>query len=171
MHMPPGRTVTTRQPDRQGAWQRTGGGAVARRSGTVAAGARNLLVVEDDPAILDLVRESLRGEGYRVAVAATFAQAVEALSHARFDLVLADALGAATTDPQANRWAILESVRDLAGYTPVVIFTAHRQSDFADFKERGFSDLLLKPFDLDDLLDTIRRNLPGERQAVAKIEG
>ena len=133
----------------------------------MGAGTRKVLVVEDDATILDLVRESLRGEGYRVAVAASFAQAVEALSHARFDLVLADALGAATTDPQADRWAILERVRDLAGYTPVVIFTAHRQSDFADFKERGFSDLLLKPFDLDDLLETVRRNLPGERPAGA----
>ena len=130
-----------------------------------ASGSRKLLVVEDDPAILDLVRESLRAEGYRVAVAANFAQAVEALSHTRFDLVLADALGAATTDPQANRWAVLERVRDLAGYTPVVIFTAHRESDFADFRERGFSDLLLKPFDLDDLLATVRRNLPGEQPA------
>ena len=129
----------------------------------MSARTKKLLVVEDDPAILELVRESLRGEGYRVAVASNVEQAVGALSHTRFDLVLADALGAATTDPLADRWAILERVRDLAGRAPVVIFTAHRPSAFADFKERGFSDLLLKPFDLDDLLDTVRRNLPGER--------
>lgn len=135
----------------------------------MSAGAKKLLVVEDDAAIVDLVRESLRGAGYRVAVATNFTQAVEALSHTRFDLVLADALGASLTTPLANRWELLEQVRELAGYSPVVIFTAHRRSDFADFKERGFSDLLLKPFDLDDLLDTVRRNLPGERTAFAPI--
>ncbi len=123
------------------------------------SGAGRLLVVEDDLAIRDLVCEALRAEGYRVAVASDFQQAVDALAHTRFDLVLADALGASTTEPTADRWAILERIRDLAGYSPVVIFTAHREHDFANFRERGFSDLLLKPFDLDELLDTVRRNM------------
>ncbi len=123
------------------------------------AGAGKLLVVEDDPVIRDLVCEALRAEGYRVATASDFPQAVDALAHARFDLVLTDALGASTTDPAADRWAILERIRELAGYSPVVIFTAHREQDFASFRERGFSDLLMKPFDLDELIATVRRNL------------
>ena len=129
----------------------------------MGAGTGKVLIVEDDAAILDLVRESLRSEGYRVAVAASFAQAGEALSHARFDLVLADALGAATTDPQADRWAILERVRDLSGYTPVVIFTAAGQQEFADYRARGFADLVLKPFDLDDLVATVGRHTGSAR--------
>ncbi len=136
----------------------------------MSAGARKLLVVEDDEAILELVRESLRAEGYRVAVATTAEQAVDALTHTRFDLVLTDALGARPTDPMADRWAILERVRALAGAAPVVIFTAHRRSDFADFKARGFNDLLLKPFDLDELLATVRRNLPDEHPAVLSLK-
>ncbi|HEX5505897.1 MAG TPA: response regulator [Thermomicrobiales bacterium] len=124
-------------------------------------GVYTLLVVEDDPAILELVRESLRAEGYRVAVAADFPAAAAALGHTQFDLVLADALGAATADARANRWATLERLRDLAGSAAVVIFTAYSAVDFAGYRERGFSDLLLKPFDLDELLETVRRNLPG----------
>lgn len=128
-------------------------------------GARTLLVVEDDPAILELVRESLRAEGYRVAVAEDFPAAAAALGHAQFDLVLADALGAATPDARAQRWATLERLRDLAGSAAVVIFTAYSAGDFAGYRERGFSDLLLKPFDIDGLLETVRRNLPGTRMA------
>ncbi len=124
-----------------------------------------LLVVEDDPAILEMVQEALRAESYRVAVAADFKQAVDALTHARFDLVLADALGATAAEPEAERWAVLERIRDLAGYSPVVIFSAHRERDFDGFEERGFRDLLLKPFDLDELLDTVQRNLSDERRA------
>jgi DNA-binding response OmpR family regulator len=127
------------------------------------AKASNLLVVEDDPAIRELVHESLSAEGYRVATASDFGQAVEALAHTRFDLVLADALGASTTNPKADRWTILDQIRELAGYSPVVIFTAHHENDFVGFKERGFSDLLLKPFDLDELIMTVHRNLlPSE---------
>ena len=132
--------------------------------------AGNLLVVEDEPAILDLVREALRAEGYRVAVASDFDQAADALTHTRFDLVLADALGAATTDPAADRWAVLERIRDLAGSAPVIIFSAHRESDFADFRERGFRDLLLKPFDLDELLDTVKRNLASAERGMRSAE-
>lgn len=50
------------------------------------------LVIDDDPAILDLMNETLRDAGYRVATAASFEQGVEALEHLRFDLVLTDAL-------------------------------------------------------------------------------
>lgn len=122
---------------------------------------RAVLIVEDDSAILELVRESLRAEGYRVACAANFPTAADALGHAHFDLVLADALGAATPEARADRWVILERLRDLAGTAAIVIFTAYSEGDFADYRDRGFSDLLLKPFDLDDLLATVRRNLPG----------
>lgn len=132
---------------------------------------RAVLIVEDDPAILELVRESLRAEGYRVACAADFPAAADALEHAQFDLVLADALGAATPDTRAERWVILERLRDLAGGAAVVIFTAYSEADFADYRQRGFSDLLLKPFDLDELLTAVRRNLPGDTSAVVPDGG
>ena len=118
-----------------------------------------LLVVEDDPAIAEVARLCLQEEGYRVAVATTFAQAVEALTHTRFALVLADTLGATAARPDTERWVLLEQLRVVAGYTPVVIFTAHRAQDFAGFAARGFRDLLLKPFDLDELVATVQRSM------------
>lgn len=131
--------------------------------------AGKVLVVEDDTAIRDLVAETLRAEDYWVAAVADFPAAVDALAHTRFDLVLADALGAAGAppgaDPLKDRYAVLDRIRELAGYSPVVIFTALRGGDFPDFRERGFSDLLLKPFDLEELLATVERNrIPNVEQ-------
>lgn len=118
----------------------------------------DVLVIEDDAAIRALVCEALGDAGYAVAAAGDLPQAVDALARARFDLVLADPLGPAATEPGTDRWAALTHLRDLAGGTPVVIFTAGRDGDFAGFEGRGFSDLLRKPFDLDELLALVRRH-------------
>jgi DNA-binding response OmpR family regulator len=117
-----------------------------------------LLVVEDDPTISDLVRECLEAEGYVVVTAGDMEQVVAALTQCQFDLVLADAIGE-TTPTSADRWHTLDRLRDLAGGAPTIVFTAHGGRDFAEFREHGFSDLLLKPFDLDDLVSVVRRNL------------
>ncbi|WP_237153889.1 chemotaxis protein CheB [Oryzibacter oryziterrae] len=66
---------------------RTGGGA-----GPASSVTGNILVIEDDPAVRDLLEASLRGEGHRVAVAADGNVAIEAVARRSFhpDLVLAD---------------------------------------------------------------------------------
>jgi DNA-binding NtrC family response regulator len=45
----------------------------------------------------------------------------------------------------------------------VVIVTAHRTDGYADFRARGFAAVLGKPFDLDQLYETVRRVLCVER--------
>lgn len=91
-------------------------------------------------------------------VAAAHADALVALAAFRFALVLADTAGATAADP----WSGLEAVRDAAGDTPVVVFSAHHPRVFADFHERGFAGLVAKPFDLDTLLATVRHLVGGD---------
>src|SRR5690348_10087626 len=65
-----------------------------QRAGMIARGqSPRLLVVEDDPAISELVRECLEAEGYAVVTADSMEQAVAALMERQFDLVLADVIG------------------------------------------------------------------------------
>jgi two-component system nitrogen regulation response regulator GlnG len=130
-----------------------------------AARGGRILVVDDDASVRSVVHEALSEGGHRVAGAATLEQALEALAHARFDLVLVDALQAPAGGDPSDRWAVVERVRKQAGYAPVVIFTAYREEDFTGYAERGFADLLLKPFDLDELLATVARHLPSHRPA------
>jgi DNA-binding NtrC family response regulator len=130
-----------------------------------------LLVVEDDLAICDLVRECLEAEGYAVVTADGMEQAVAALTQRQFDLVLSDVIGEATPVPAVDRWRNLDRLRDLAGGAPTIIFTAHGGYDFAEFREHGFSDLLLKPFDLDDLVAVVQRNLAQHTQTRNRENG
>jgi CheY-like chemotaxis protein len=51
---------------------------------------KNILVVEDEPASLELLSHFLRKEGYRVSEASDGAEAIELLGTSRFDLVLTD---------------------------------------------------------------------------------
>ena len=125
--------------------------------------AHTVLVVDDDAVIRAVVHEVLQAEGYRVAGAATVEQALDALTHTRFGLVLADARLAGGGQRPTDRWAVLERLRAAAGSTPVVIFTAAGQQEFADYRARGFADLVLKPFDLDDLVTTVARHTGSAR--------
>ena len=114
-----------------------------------------ILVVEDDPAIGEVVRDMLRDEGVRVVTATTHADALTALSAVQFALVLADTAGGsvvASDDP----WGDLDAIRRAAGAAPTVIFSAHNPGTFAGYAARGFAGFIAKPCDLDDVLHAIR---------------
>ena len=118
-----------------------------------------VLVVEDHAPAAEMVVDFLGDEGYAVVAAVGLAAAEAALAAGRFDLVLCDSLRKSTTGLLTDRWAALERVLDLAGGTPVVMLTAYRPDYFADWRARGFADLLPKPFRLGELLATVRRHL------------
>ena len=114
---------------------------------------------EDEPSIATLVQEALREAGHRVIVAPTPDAALTALTGVRYALILADTAGTETVTG-GDPWASLDQVRRPAGPTPVVIFTAHQPSLFADWPDRGFAGFLAKPFDVDDLLTLVADLLP-----------
>jgi len=109
-----------------------------------------ILLVEDDPAISELLDEYLSEEGYSVTIAADDAAALAVLVARSFALIIADAL--VEQRPPAERWTALEAIQRAAPDTPIIICTAHRADHFADYAARGFSALLTKPFDLEALL-------------------
>jgi DNA-binding NtrC family response regulator len=118
-----------------------------------------ILVIDDDPALLELAREALADEGYDALTLDNHVDAQRVLSAGRFALVLADTAGPWVAD----RWPALEAVRDAAGDTPVVIFSARDPRDFGGYAARGFAGFVRKPFDLDTLLDIVRATLTGNR--------
>lgn len=118
---------------------------------------RAILIVEDDPAIRELLEACLTGEGYRAVAVPTVAAALSALAQERFDLVLTDTMDAKLDEP----WGLLGAVRDAAAPAPVAICTAHDQHAFADYRARGFAAFIGKPFDLDELDDVVAALLAG----------
>lgn len=127
-----------------------------------------ILLIEDDPDINTIVLLALEATGYRVVVGTGMVQALALLTAAPIALILAAPLRRPGTGESAERWAGLEQIREHAPAIPIVIFTAANADDFAGYRARGFSDLLLKPFSIDQLINIVRRNL---RQPLHQILG
>jgi two-component system response regulator MprA len=114
-----------------------------------------VLVVEDDESIRGLVSRVLAGEGYRVVTAEDGAVALELLGRGTVvpGLILLD-WGMPTPGAVFAR-----AYRALpAPPAPLVVLTAGADGAAAA-EEAGACGLLCKPFDLDDLVDTVRRFL------------
>lgn len=117
-----------------------------------------VLVVDDDPDLLDLVCIVLEQEGYQVVRASDGAAALEEAAHRRPDLILLD-LKMPVMD--GTRFARLFRERHGTG-TPIVVFTAadDPRKRAADIDAAG---VLPKPFSYDALVATVDGLLRPER--------
>ncbi len=129
-------------------------------SGAAQAEAR-LLVVEDDPNILELLSASLRFAGFSVTTATNGGQAVIRARDERPDLIVLDVML-----PDLDGFEVIRKLRDGGTRTPVVFLTAR---DATDDKIRGLTlggdDYVTKPFSLEELTARIRavlRRTTGE---------
>ena len=114
-----------------------------------------ILVVEDDPDILKLMEEALRGEGYRVVTAQVGAEALAAARREQPDLIVLDLML-----PRMNALQFrAEQRRDPAlASVPIVCLSALSHAQTIAL-ELGTDDCLPKPVDFDRLLEIIRRHL------------
>jgi DNA-binding response OmpR family regulator len=112
-----------------------------------------VLAVDDDEAILDIVEWALEDEGYRVARATDGGQALALLPDLRPVLILLD-----MRMPGMNGWEFAQAYGALDGWrSPVVVMTA-AQDAVQLAAEIGAAGCLGKPFDLDQLIATVRHH-------------
>ena len=101
-----------------------------------------ILVVDDEPALLDVLREHLVTEGYVVETRNTGAAAIAAIREQRFDAVLLDLNMPGAVDGRTVLSVVGRAV-------PVIIITGI--GDLADARatlQGGAFDFVTKPFDL-----------------------
>ncbi len=109
-----------------------------------------VLVVDDDPDILDAICDILEGEGYRVARARHGLEALDKVSEERPALILLD-LMMPVMDGMAFAHALRE--KNLADGVPIIVISADgNPQKAASVGARGF---LAKPFDIQALLDHV----------------
>jgi two-component system OmpR family response regulator len=114
----------------------------------------SLLVVDDEPNIRELLSASLRFAGFRVASAATGAEAVAYVQRTRPDLVVLDVML-----PDADGFTLVKRLRDDSDRDkiPVIFLTA---KDGVEDKISGLTaggdDYVTKPFSLEELIARIR---------------
>ena len=130
----------------------------AWRSGYDRATKSTIMIVDDEPLNIEIVRKDLESAGYRhFLTTSNSVEAVEIIQREKPDLVLLD-----LRMPDVSGLEILEQVRATKSTqdTPVIILTAvedpatkHRALDL------GATDFLSKPFDRLDLLPRVRNAL------------
>ncbi|MEM7620368.1 MAG: response regulator [Pseudomonadota bacterium] len=117
-----------------------------------------ILLVEDETALLEAMEEELRDEGYEVVCAENGSEALEKLANYAPDLILSD-----IAMPQMDGHALLQEVREKFPKlieTPFVFLTAfNAKADIIKGKKLGADDYLVKPVDFDLLFATIDSRL------------
>jgi DNA-binding NtrC family response regulator len=125
-----------------------------------------ILVIEDDPGVLEVVSNVLSADGWDVLQADGAANAYTALRRADFDLVLSDLFASSLRGPALD----LCVLQELAGMTPIVLMTGHPAIRDSHADAWGLTAILHKPCSLDQLRTTVRAALPAWRQRVSGSE-
>lgn len=125
-----------------------------------------LLLVEDEPDLLNGLSRALRREGYSVDTATDGQDGIFKALDTDYDAVVLDVML-----PRLDGWAVLEKLREKKS-TPVLMLTARdRTADRVRGFDTGADDYLVKPFDVEELLARlralIRRSAGQARPALA----
>ena len=112
-----------------------------------------ILVVEDDPAIRRLLEALLASAGYDVRLASDGAEALDRFAESRPDLVFLD-----VTLPRLTGWEVLHRLRATHDPPPIVLLTADHAA-IRRARTEGATGAILKPFDIDEVLDLAARLL------------
>jgi putative two-component system response regulator len=123
--------------------------------------APHLLLVEDNTSILDVMRDILEAEGYRVSCAANGAEALTLFERDVPDLIVSDVMM-----PHLDGFGLLKAVRaHQHGVAVPFLFLSARTEQAATSQARqlGADDYLFKPFDPDELAMAVRAKLDRRR--------
>jgi DNA-binding response OmpR family regulator len=120
--------------------------------------AGDILVIDDDPPTVDFIAEALTDEGYTVRTGLTAADARAAITKQRPDLVLLDLYLPDTTGDM-----LVQDLKDDGlAHVPIIMITADAQIAH-NLSIDGLTYYLLKPFDLDELLECVAKYIRRDK--------
>jgi two-component system response regulator AtoC len=126
----------------------------------------SVLVVEDDPRLLDILRSHLDRMGYQVRTAGGAARALELLAEAPSDVVLSD-----VRMPGMDGRTLLQIARERYPDVKVVLMTAFGSVDDAvDAMRAGAYTYVTKPFKVEEIA-AVLRNAAREVALGREVEG
>ena len=128
-----------------------------------------VLIVDDEPDILLMLRVNLESKGYDTALAADGETALRRIDEEHPDVMLLDVMM-----PVMDGWSVLEHLTGRDDAPRVVVLSAKTATrDMVRALTLGAADYLTKPFDPQGLVDTVARvlassdaELEEHRQAV-----
>ena len=126
--------------------------------------AGHVLLIEDEPNIIEAIRFILSRDGWQVDTHSNGADAVEMVQQKSPDVLILDVML-----PGRSGYDILRDLRELpeTAQLPVLMLTARGQTKDRELAERaGVSCFLAKPFSNSEMLDTVRQLAQGQGQGV-----
>jgi DNA-binding response OmpR family regulator len=120
------------------------------------AAKKRILIVDDDPEIVEAVTFALEAKGYEVLVARDGTEGLKAAERDNPDLVILDMMM-----PKRSGFLVLEKLR-VSRPVPVrvIMITANEGKLHKDYAEDlGVDDYIRKPFGMDRLLESVQRLL------------
>jgi DNA-binding response OmpR family regulator len=123
-----------------------------------------VLIVDDEPDVLLLLRVNLEAAGYETVLAADGETALNRIDDGQPDVVLLDIMM-----PVMDGWGVLRALSDRDAAPRVVVVSAKSSDrDIVRALTSGALDYVTKPFDPDDLVDVVARTVNGSREELEK---
>jgi hypothetical protein len=111
-----------------------------------------ILIVDDTPEVISLVRRYLEGGGFRLSAATNGRMAIEKTSAEPPEVVLLDYFL-----PDISGQDVLKKIKEINADTAVIIMTGHGGEEVAvNLMKAGAADYLPKPFDKETLLKSLK---------------
>ena len=116
-----------------------------------------VLAVDDEPAVLDLIKGILRKAGYKVSTAENAQKAIQTLNDTQHDCVVTDIIM-----PEVSGTDLVQMIRSHPYHHKIPILMLSRKRDLEAVQkaiQSGASDYLIKPIDPQLLLDKVERSI------------
>jgi two-component system, OmpR family, KDP operon response regulator KdpE len=124
-----------------------------------------VLIVEDDPNIVDLIRANLAVRGFDTLVSFDGSKALALLETEQPDMVLLD-----LTLPEVDGFELCRQIRERSNVAIIVVSARGGERDKVTALNMGADDYMTKPFGIEELLARILATLRRTRPAEAMTE-
>lgn len=125
------------------------------KSGNGVPGSRTrVLVIDDDDAVCELLRQSLSDRGFAVATVQHGAAALELVKHHQPAVILVD-----LRMPIMDGWAFVEQYRRMADPPASIVLLSAVKDLEATAKRLGAEGFVRKPFQIEELTAAVQRCL------------
>lgn len=114
-----------------------------------------ILIVDDDPIVLDSCKRVFEAEGFEVSLVPSADKALTAMENNAFDILLID-----VKMPERDGMSLMRAVKKEWPTIPIVVMSGYpTQETIAEGLHVGAEEFIAKPFTPDELLNIVRQVL------------
>ncbi len=116
---------------------------------------KKILVVDDEPTIVNIIEDLLQSSGFETLPAGSAAEAEQAMKSSRPDLILLDVMM-----PKVDGFEFCKKIKGDPDYQniPVIFVTVmNKKEDIEKGKKLGAADYITKPFNPDELVAHVKK--------------